>query len=73
MENVTLRELVLSNELINVELHHRERFGELTFRSLGPHQRESYLLRYFFSELCICGLGFLYCFRGHSVKGREIF
>ena len=40
MENVTLRELVVSNELINVELYHRERFGELTFRALGPHQRE---------------------------------
>ena len=40
MENVTLRELVVPNELINVELYHRERFGEQTFRALGPHQRE---------------------------------
>ena len=41
MEKVTLRVLVVSNELINVELYHRKRFGELKFRALGPHQRET--------------------------------
>ena len=29
VENVSFRELVLSNELKNVEPYHRERFGEL--------------------------------------------
>ena len=40
MENVTFRELVVSNELINVELTHREKFGELKFRALELHQRD---------------------------------
>ena len=58
MENVTLRELVVSNELINVELYHRERFGELTFRALGPHQREREFLRYFFLSYVFVGWAF---------------